>query len=164
MARPLRRKSRMDPQAARAKLLAQHEQIRTDLASCVALARQLGHGESPHAAFELAIAQLRFDIDEHTDTESLVIGDLLQDAAEWGNVLVDRMIEEHVGAHDALLAALDGSAPDVALRMQDLAEQLDAHMAAEERTFLSPQVLRTDVITRRRRRSADRRARRRPNA
>jgi hypothetical protein len=138
----------MDAQIARTKLLAQHEQIRADLASCVALARRLRDGESPRAAFDVAIAQLRFDIDEHTASETLVILEVLQDAADWGTVLVDRMIEEHVGAHEALWAALVGSSEDVAGRMQDLAEQLDAHMAAEGRTFLSPQVLRGEVITR----------------
>jgi hypothetical protein len=35
--------------------------------------------------------------------------------------------------------------------MDDLVDELDAHMAAEERTFLSPRVLRADVIDRHRR-------------
>jgi hypothetical protein len=138
----------MDAQTARTKLLVQHEQIRTDLASCVALAHRLGNGDEPRAAFDLAIAQLRVDVDEHTATETLLVDNLLQGAAEWGTVLVDRMTEEHVGVHDALWAALSGPPEDVAGRMEDLAEELDAHMAAEERTFLSPQVLRDDVITR----------------
>ena len=51
----------MDAQAARTERLAQHAQIRTDLASCVALARQPHSGARARAALDPAIAQLRLD-------------------------------------------------------------------------------------------------------
>jgi len=140
----------MNAQSTRRLLLVQHAQIRADLASCVALAEKLVAGTASRATFDQAVAQLRFDIDEHTGTETLAIRDLLEDAEEWGTVLLDRMVEEHVGAHDALWAALTGSSHEIAARMKDLAEQLDAHMAAEERTFLSPKVLQGEVISRHR--------------
>ncbi len=95
--------------------------------------------------------QLRFDLEVHNTAETRMIGELLDGAAAWGSLLVDRMVEEHVGEHAAFAATLAGSTEDIAARMQDLADDLDAHMAAEERTFLSPQVLRNDVIKRRRR-------------
>jgi iron-sulfur cluster repair protein YtfE (RIC family) len=141
----------MNAQAARTTLLAQHEQIRGDLARCVGLARRLRDGEPADAMFDEALTELRFDVDDHNTAEMRMVGDLLEGAAAWGTGLVDRMIEEHVGAHAAFRAALVGSPADVAARMQDLADELDAHMAAEERTFLNPQVLRDDVIQRRRR-------------
>ena len=59
--------------------------------------------------------------------------------------------EEHVAEHAALWEMLTGEVGEVAARMSDLIDDLDAHMAAEERTFLSPLVLRHDVITRHRR-------------
>jgi hypothetical protein len=61
------------------------------------------------------------------------------------------MLEEHFAEHTAFWETLAGSAADVASRMDDLVDRLDAHMAAEERTFLSPLVLHEDVIQRHRR-------------
>ena len=63
-------------------------------------------------------------------------------------MLIDRMLEEHVGEHAAFWEALAGSPDGVALRIDDLVDELDAHMAAEERTFLSPLVLHPEAIAR----------------
>jgi hypothetical protein len=60
------------------------------------------------------------------------------------------MLEEHVAEHAAFWDLLAGPASEVAARMDELLEELDAHMAAEERTFLSPLVLDAAVIARRR--------------
>ena len=51
------------------------------------------------------------------------------------------MLEEHVAEHAAFRELLVGTAEDVAARMDDLVDELDAHMAAEERTFLNAAVL-----------------------
>ena len=51
------------------------------------------------------------------------------------------MLEEHVAEHAAFWEMLTGSTVEVAARMDELIDELDAHMAAEERTFLSPLVL-----------------------
>jgi hypothetical protein len=56
------------------------------------------------------------------------------------------MLEEHVAEHAAFWELLSGTQAEVAERIGELAEELDAHMAAEERTFLSPVTLRDDVI------------------
>ena len=56
------------------------------------------------------------------------------------------MLEEHVAEHSAFWDYLKGTRGEVADKISDLAEELDAHMAAEERTFLSPVTLRDDVI------------------
>ena len=58
------------------------------------------------------------------------------------------MLEEHAGEHVAFQAALTGTDHEVAAGMADLCEEVDAHMAAEERTFLSPGVLCGDVVGR----------------
>jgi hypothetical protein len=78
--------------------------------------------------------------------ETAVIVDLLQGPAAWGSLLIDRMLEEHVAEHAAFWELLSGTQAEVAERIGELAEELDAHMAAEERTFLSPVTLRDDVI------------------
>jgi hypothetical protein len=88
---------------------------------------------------------------QHNTTEVDLIGPLLQNSQEWGGQLVDRMLEEHLAEHTAFWEMLAGAVTDVASRMDDLVDELDAHMAAEERTFLSPLVLHEDVIQRHRR-------------
>jgi hemerythrin len=60
------------------------------------------------------------------------------------------MIVEHLGEHDAMWSLLTGTIDEVSPRIAELVEELDAHMAAEERTFLAPHVLRADVIERHR--------------
>lgn len=141
----------MDAEAARHILVAQHDQIRAHLHDCSALAQRLRKGEPIHDELDAALAQLRSDLMEHNTTEGDLIRLLLRDSPDWGTRLVDRMSEEHVAEHAALWGMLAGSADEVAARMNDLVDDLDAHMAAEERTFLSPVVLRQDVITRHRR-------------
>jgi iron-sulfur cluster repair protein YtfE (RIC family) len=141
----------MDLESARTRLIAQHDQIRGDLRGCSQLARRLRAGEDVHAELGTALAQLRADLTEHNATEADLIRPLLDNSPGWGTVLVDRMGESHVAEHAALWEMLTGAVIDVAARMDDLVEDLDAHMAAEERTFLSPLVLRHDVITRHRR-------------
>jgi len=141
----------MDLESARTTLIAQHDKIRGDLRGCSQLARRLRAGEPIHDEIGTALAQLRADLTEHNATEAELIRPLLDDSPGWGTVLVDRMGESHLAEHAALWQMLTGTATEVAAHMDDLVEDLDAHMAAEERTFLSPLVLRHDVITRHRR-------------
>ena len=140
----------MDPAQTRATLLAQHDRMREDLARCSELARGLRGGEPNVLELDAALNQLRFDFAEHNASETAVVRRLLHRSPTWGAVLVDRMLEEHVAEHAAFWAMLAGSSADVAEHMDELVDELDAHMAAEERTFLSPGVLRQDVIARHR--------------
>ena len=118
------------------------------MAECSALARRLREGEAITAELEAAVAQLRASFDDHNVFETRLIRPLLGGSPDWGSVLVDRMIEEHLAEHGALWQLLGGSLDEIAARLDDLFDELDAHMAAEERTFLSPHVLRTEVIGR----------------
>jgi hypothetical protein len=82
----------------------------------------------------------------HNAFELSVLEPMLREADAWGPARVARMIEEHGAEHEALEELLAGTTEEVALRFDDFAELVDAHMAAEERTFLSTQVLRDDVV------------------
>ncbi|MEO8702775.1 MAG: hypothetical protein ABI867_22210 [Kofleriaceae bacterium] len=64
------------------------------------------------------------------------------------------MLEEHLAEHAAFWELLCGSRAEVAGRIEELAEELEAHMVAEERTFLSSATLREDVIRTRTREGA----------
>src|SRR5215813_11628436 len=134
---------------ARTTLLAQHEQLRLLLDTCTRLAREQCAGEPVTAELDEALAELRDEFADHNQMETAVIADLLQGSAAWGSLLVDRMLEEHVAEHAAFWELLSGTRAEVADRIDELAEELDAHMSAEERTFLSPMTLRDDVIHRR---------------
>jgi len=141
----------MEAEAARKKLTGQHDRIRARLRTCHRLAQGLLGGDPVHAELDAAVAQLRADLGEHNATETAMIRPLLHDSPGWGSVLLDRMLEEHLAEHAAFWELLSGPVGEVAARMGELVEELDAHMAAEERTFLNPTVLRTDAIARHRR-------------
>jgi len=141
----------MDLESARTALIAQHDKIRMHLSECSELAQQLRTGHSVDVELSAALAQLRSELTEHNTAEADLICPLLDNSPGWGTLLVDRMGEAHLAEHAALWEMLVGSTSEVAARMDDLVDDLDAHMAAEERTFLSPLVLRHDVITRHRR-------------
>jgi acetoin utilization protein AcuB len=58
------------------------------------------------------------------------------------------MLEEHAAEHAAFWRRIEASRHDIAANIEELSDELDAHMAAEERTFLSPLILRADEIAR----------------
>jgi len=137
----------MDAAKIRRSLLEQHDRIRAHLSGCSVLAHRLLDGEPVQDDLDAALGQLRADFVEHNLLEAAVVRPMLHDGAARGALLVDRMFEEHVAEHSAFWAALAGPTLDVAGRMDDLVDELDAHMAAEERTFLSPQVLHPGALT-----------------
>jgi iron-sulfur cluster repair protein YtfE (RIC family) len=139
----------MNATETRTTLLAQHEQLRCLLDTCTRLAQEQRAGEPVTAELDKALAELRDEFADHNQMETAVIADLLHGPAAWGSLLIDRMLEEHVAEHAAFWELLSGTQAEVAERIGELAEELDAHMAAEERTFLSPMTLRDDVIHRR---------------
>jgi iron-sulfur cluster repair protein YtfE (RIC family) len=136
----------MNALEARTLLLAQHDRIRHQLDVCRGLAKLSRAGEEVSVELDEALARLRDAVADHNHSETAIIGELLHGPAAWGSLLVDRMLEEHVAEHAAFWNLLSGTHAAVAERIDELAEDLDAHMAAEERTFLSPVTLRDDVI------------------
>jgi len=139
----------MKASEARTTLLSQHDRLRSLLDTCTRLARLQREGDAVPHELDEALADLRDAFADHNQTETAIIGELLRGPSTWGTLLVDRMFEEHVAEHAAFWQLLSGSDAEVTERITDLAEELDAHMAAEERTFLSPLTLRDDVILRR---------------
>jgi iron-sulfur cluster repair protein YtfE (RIC family) len=136
----------MNATEARSTLLAQHEQLRRQLEVCARLAKLYRSGQEVGCELDASLGQLREQLGEHNHVETAIIGRLLRGPAAWGSLLVDRMLEEHVAEHAVFWEMLSGTQAQIAGRIDDLAEEIDAHMAAEERTFLSPVTLRDDVI------------------
>jgi hypothetical protein len=129
------------PSQARAKLLREHERLRSMLRDALALAARLRAGEPVQTELEALLDRLGRAFAAHNRTEEALLEPILHADPAWGPARVARMLEEHAGEHAAMRAALSGSALDVAARLPELSEEIDAHMAAEERTFLSPGVL-----------------------
>lgn len=140
----------MDAEQARRRLLAQHETIREQISRCIVFARRYLCGENLARELDVELDTLRSQFSEHNALETRLVGPLLHDCPDWGALLIDRMLEEHLAEHAAFWDKLHGRTREVAARIEELGEELDAHMAAEERTFLSPQVLHPDAISRHR--------------
>jgi hypothetical protein len=146
LARVLRVHSAMTPETVRLHLLAQHERLRAHVATCTRLAKLYRAGEAAGADLDVALEALRDEFTAHNEAETSVIRQLLHGPAAWGSLMVDRMLEEHLAEHAAFWEMLEGTRAEIAERVDDLADELDAHMAAEERTFLAPATLRSDMI------------------
>lgn len=136
----------MEPSQARALLLAQHQHLRELLTTTNALASRLIAGNAVIGDLEPALTALRTAFAEHNASEESLLEPILRQDYAWGPARVARMVEEHTAEHASIRELLSGAAGEVAARMGDLVEDIDAHMAAEERTFLSPGVLRDDVL------------------
>lgn len=136
-------------ETVRETLLAQHDQIRRDLAVCHHLAARLRSGELVAAEFDHALDRLCVDFDQHNCTETRLLLPLLLQGSHGrdtrGTRLAERMLEEHIAEHEAFRQRLEGPRDAIAANLLELSEDLDAHMAAEERTFLNPMILRDDA-------------------
>jgi iron-sulfur cluster repair protein YtfE (RIC family) len=136
----------MTAESKRLFLLAQHDSLRQHTETCVRLAKLFGCGEAFGADLDRALEMLREEFAVHNAAETRVISELLRGPAAWGSLMIDRMLEEHLAEHAAFWELLSGTRAEIAARIADLADELEAHMAAEERTFLAPATLRDDVI------------------
>ena len=136
----------MDALNARTLLLGQHDAIRECLRECLAISERGPANECDQLELVVALDHLRSEIYKHNLSESSLLRVLFVDTRRWGEQLIGRMIDEHLAEHVAMWSVLEQPAMVVAAQLQELAELLDAHMSGEERTFLAPNVLRTDVI------------------
>jgi hypothetical protein len=136
----------MNAENTRLLLLAQHERLREHVQTCTRLASLVRLGDCAGTELDVALEALREEFAAHNAAETAVIRELLRGPTAWSSLMIDRMLEEHVAEHAAFWELLSGTRAEVVRRIDDLADELDAHMAAEERTFLAPVTLRDDVI------------------
>jgi len=136
----------MSAESTRQLLLAQHERLREHVRTCSRLARLYLNGQASGRDLDLVLEVLREEFASHNEAETAAIRRLLHGPAAWSSLMIDRMLEEHLAEHAAFWDMLAGTRAEVAARIDDLADELDAHMAAEERTFLAPATLRDDIL------------------
>jgi hypothetical protein len=119
-------------------LLEQHKKLSIVLARCRVLAGQLRDGAPVADVLEAAIAQLRTDLVEHSVFESTVIRALVREMVGRDTAVVDRILAEHLAEHVVFWELITGTTLEVAGRIDTLCDEIHAHMAAEERTYMSP--------------------------
>ena len=133
----------MPPSAAdmRRVIISQHAGLREGLAAVQRLCAAGRAGHDVDLALAGAIDAARRAFELHNRTEEALLQPLLAASSGAAAARVERMLEEHQAEHLLLRSAL--SAPDAELmtRFDDLAEEILAHMDAEERTFLHPHSL-----------------------
>ena len=122
-------------------LLEQHAGLRARAQRCLVLAQRLVRGDDVSIDLAAEVGRLRQQFKEHNEAEESLLEPVLEKSDAWGPRRVDRMFEEHQAEHRAFLVQLDGTTAEIAGRLPEFVEELEAHMAAEERTFLSPRVL-----------------------
>jgi iron-sulfur cluster repair protein YtfE (RIC family) len=137
----------MLPTETRHLLLEQHGRLRRQMEQAMRLASRLLTGEDVVLELRAALAELRATFLEHNESEEALLEPVLSFTDAWAPQRIERMVREHKEEHAMMREDLTGNEYDVARRLADVAEELEAHMQAEERTFLSPSVLRNDVIT-----------------
>ncbi len=132
----------MMPSAARETLLAQHARLRVLFGEALALARGREVTGEGGAALEELLPRISRAFAEHNRYEESVLRPVLLARDGWGAARVDRMMEEHVEEHRAFVEQLTAGAVQSARALADFIEEVEAHMAAEERVFLNVAVLR----------------------
>ena len=131
------------PGRALAELAAQHAALRGMMDRCEELADELDTDCISPGQLTREVARLRIAFDAHNRSEEQLLRPVLLGTDSFGEVRVERMVEEHVGEHRAMRAQL-GSPATADLRA--VIASLRAHLDAEERYLLTPRVLRDEQV------------------
>jgi hypothetical protein len=132
------------PSRALAELAAQHHALRGMMERCEQLADELDAGRMGPMQLTREVARLRLAFDAHNRFEEQLLRPALLATDAFGEVRVERMLEEHVGEHRAMRAQLGSNTTE---DLRAVIASLRAHLEAEERYFLTSKVLRDDVVT-----------------
>lgn len=144
---------RVDAQTAMQNIHAQHDRIRglLDRARAVAEKALDGHAPSPDAVAS-AIGDIHTTITIHLAFEEDVVLPILNDDLPLGPERAKRLVDEHARQR-AILGTLHREAcagpelPTLAAKLAFLTSWLLTDMEEEERTFVTPDVIRDDAIS-----------------
>jgi hypothetical protein len=131
----------------RRELMRQHDQLRHLLAACQASSASASDLDSlVERVHALATA-----FEAHNTYEEAELRSLLLEADAFGEVRVQQMLADHVAEHATLRTTLSAAAAattlaEAARHVGAAATMLRDHLAAEEKQFLNPRVLRDDVV------------------
>jgi iron-sulfur cluster repair protein YtfE (RIC family) len=144
---------RVDAQTARQNIHTQHDRIRglLDRARAVADKALDGHSPSPDAVAS-AIGDIHTTIAVHLAFEEDVLLPILNDDLPLGPERARRLVDEHARQR-AMLGALHREAcvgpelPTLAAKLAFLTSWLLTDMEEEERTLVTPDVIRDDAVS-----------------
>lgn len=133
----------------RAELLAQHAELRAQMAIAQAAAERCARGEPARDALSAAIARLADALARHNAREEQLLGRIIPTIDAWGpgraETMSDAHAHEHLEVHRALVETGAASEPRQAARAAlALVERIAEHMAREEQDFLGADVLDDD--------------------
>ena len=135
----------LTPSRALAELERQHAELRQQMDRCEDLADALDAGGSDPTQLLNEVAALRAAFDAHNQYEEQLLRPVLLDHEWLGAVRVSRMVEDHVEEHRAMRRQL-AAVPTPTTELRAVIDNLRAHLAAEEKYFLSKRVLRDDLV------------------
>jgi Hemerythrin HHE cation binding domain len=136
------------PSGVRAALLAKHDRLRIMLAVIDRLASEVLAGRKIVTVLEIAVGNLRDELQIHQEAEERALESVLPTIDAWGPIRAAQMLREHAAEHAELAAGLaEARAEALAHAWPAAAARLRKHMDDEERTFLSGEVLRDDLVT-----------------
>jgi len=131
------------PSKALRELQTQHDALRAIMERCDELIAAFESGRDTTVELTREVARLRIAFDSHNRFEEQLLRPVLLDIDAFGSVRYERMLDEHVGEHRAMR---DQLAAGTVGELHAVIAMLRAHLAAEERYFLTSRVLRDDVI------------------
>ena len=122
---------------------AQPAVLREIMARCEQLAGELDAGRDVHEPLAREIVRLRVAFEQHNQTEERQLRPILSDTDAFGDVRIEYMVADHVEEHRAMSRRFV-LGPTAELR--ETIAMLRAHLAAEERVFLTARVVRDDLV------------------
>ena len=131
------------PQQLLDELKHQHDHLRAMMDRCENIADDLDLGRAQASDLTREVGKLRIAFDAHNKFEEELLRPMLRELDAFADVRIEQMVADHVGEHRAIRSHLDG--PTAELRA--CLYELRAHLVAEERYFVTPRVLRDDVVT-----------------
>ena len=136
----------LEPSVARKRLLQQHAALRERMRAACEVADATRAGRASPGELAGAVRALKAAFVEHNRLEETWLAPLLRATDSYGEVRIARMLGEHAEEHQAFVGFLDHAIDVLITGLADFAEEIEAHMDAEERTFLHPHVLRDDLV------------------
>ena len=133
----------MTPKEVLDQLMKQHSTLRAMMDQCDQLADELDAGRGSSSVLLREVSRLRLAFEAHNKFEESVLRPILREADAFGEVRIDRMVADHVGEHRAMRDRLvDGPTGELRATVATLRD----HLETEERYFLSPRIVRDDLV------------------
>jgi CBS domain-containing protein len=140
------------PSDVRARILSEHEVLRSIYARTEELARRVLYEDmEAHAPLREHCRELYQTLLRHIELENTILAPALCETDAFGPVRAEELLREHARQSAVLLSAMDSSDAhsevELARSVSNLIAELVIDMAHEERALLHPDLLRDDPVS-----------------